>query len=409
MRYLQLLLLTALLLGCKEAPNNEVSTSDEPPALMEGQALPVPTVEAMPPIPENKVAMEFFSASETPSRWFKSSLHYLNQTNTLPENRDHQLLPSWLRIGERSLASVMAELKELTPIVYISEEATPDPRDTLRVATLRENPDIAISNPTVLPNSPQELALYSRNFIELDRLDREEPIEAMGGFDWTHWAVAYLHNRPIIYEYRTKMLGVMGRIRLEFHGDYLNTLIFIPDTYQRLDLSQQGLPVLANFDEAKTLRDLFTTYDVTGTLKIQRSLSNLLTIHYHQDILWHGIPLTVNYNTASDSFDHPTIEEARITSATIFNFDDTSEDQFLALLKEKTPLTDTQKAWIYAFYTDAFAQDAYYDQEFVSKFFTIIDDRYVVFHQGFGMTREHILVVRKDDFNFGGGILHNFQ
>ncbi|NIZ40472.1 hypothetical protein PVA45_02945 [Entomospira entomophila] len=359
-------------------------------------------------------AMEFSSSSWTPSPWFISNLHHLDKTNTLPLNREHQLLPSWLRVGENSLKEVLTELKELTPIIYISEEEWAlDPDNHNLFADILPNPDIPMSNRAVLPTSyPLGLTLYAHNFIELNRLTREVRIpETPEGFEMGHWYPAYSRNQPIIYEYIATLAGVSGRVRLEFHGDHLHSVIFIPELHQRIDISHQELPILpnVNFSGEQTLGDLFDAYGLTGTIKIVR-WGNRLEVHYQQEVLWNEIPLTVNYDTSYGQYTtYTTLEKAPIFGITIFNFTDLGkENEFLALLKERHPLSEEQKEWLYAFYRDAFGKYVYYDKEAVSAPFNIIDDHYMLFHQGFSLTREHIIVTTKDNFDFGPLAL-NFQ
>lgn len=393
-------------------PNSLVGEAD---SITEGISSDTAVLENLD---KDAVTLEFFSNSWTPSPWFVSSLHHLDKTNTLPLNREHQLLPSWLRVGENSLKEVLTELKELTPVIYISEDWALDPDNDNLFADILSNPDIPMSNRAVLPTSyPLGLTLYTHNFIELNRLTREVRIpETPEGFEMGHWYPAYSSNQPIIYEYIATLAGVSGRIRLEFHGDHLHSVIFIPESHQRIDISHQELPILpnVNFSGEQTLGDLFDTYGVTGTIMIVR-WNNRLEVHYQQEVLWYDIPLTVNYNTTSPGIyyggytTYTTLEKAPILGITIFNFADLAKEyEFLALLKDRHPLSKEQKEWLYAFYRDTFGQYVYYDEEAVSAPFNIIDDHYMLFHQGFSMTKEHIIVTMKDDFDFEPLAL-NFQ
>ncbi|NIZ40473.1 hypothetical protein PVA45_02950 [Entomospira entomophila] len=194
---------------------------------------------------------------------FKEMQRYINETNTPIHNKPQDLLPDWLRVGEKSLAQAFEHLKDLKPTIYISEELQVIKPEEVYLLRRIENPDIARSLSYFIPIPPSDTILYDYDYIEHERLSKLFPINSgyISEYRRSHWHVAYSGNQPIIYEYSATLAGVDGRMQLEFHGDFLQSVIFVPNQKRRIDVSHQALPLPAGITFTQsTLGNIFSEH-----------------------------------------------------------------------------------------------------------------------------------------------------
>ncbi|NIZ40223.1 hypothetical protein PVA45_01680 [Entomospira entomophila] len=336
-----------------------------------------------------------------------------------PINADHQLLPNWLLLGEDSFQSMLTQLENLTPRIYIGQ--VPYIEEYTEEVIRNYTPDIMMSRENFFPVlSPEEFSFYTDDFVNINHNTELQSTSLTKEYKKIYWERSYLDKKtPIIYEYETHFWGFDGRLQLLFKDEKLNNLFFLPEDHMRITLDDtHPLPFSADliFGES-TLHDVIQHNGLHGALKfsvestynyVDKTTTLTIVAIYQQEVLWHDLPLTIHYklNIADEKDNLDPFQRLVITGISIFNFDDWSTEW--AFLEEKIPelypQTEEDVAWLHQrFKEDILVIEhltSAYDHITVPPDFYLVNDQYVIFHSGCCAMTRHTSVVMKDDFHY---------